>query len=102
MQTVQTFLNALDQRDLEKMVGLFAQEVDWFIPGDEQRAPWLGRRSDKNDVRDFFSLLWPATQPRSADVEHLFVEGDKAVIIGVSTPGCCLLVRWLIPCFISI
>jgi uncharacterized protein len=82
LNTVQAFLGAMGTRDLDAIVELFSEEVDWFIPGDETLAPWLGKREDKEGVRDFFSLLWPATEPLSAQVDHLFVDGDKAVVIG--------------------
>ncbi|SMC66086.1 nuclear transport factor 2 family protein [Pedobacter africanus] len=81
-QSAENFLAAMGQRDLETIVGLFAQNVDWYIPGDEKLAHWLGKRSDRNGVKDFFSTLWLATEPLSANVEHLFVENDKAVVIG--------------------
>jgi len=82
LNTVQAFLCAMGSRNLDAIVELFSEQVNWFIPGDEVLAPWLGKRVGKVGVRDFFSLLWPATEPISAQVDHLFVEGDKAVVIG--------------------
>ena len=82
LNTVQAFLGAMGTRNLDAIVELFSEEVDWFIPGDETVASWLGKRKDKEGVRDFFSLLWPATEPLSAQVDHLFVDGNKAVVIG--------------------
>jgi hypothetical protein len=38
--------------------------------------------TDLTSSQYFFSLLWPATEPLSAQVDHLFVDGDKAVVIG--------------------
>ncbi|MES2456120.1 MAG: nuclear transport factor 2 family protein [Bacteroidota bacterium] len=82
LNTAQAFLGAMGSRNLDAITALFAEQVDWFIPGDEILAPWLGKREDREGVRDFFSLLWPATEPLSAQVDHLFVDGDKAVVIG--------------------
>ena len=82
LKTVQAFLGAMGARNLDAIVELFAEQVDWYIPGDEKLAPWLGKRTDKKAVRNFFALLWPATEPLSASVDHLFVDGDQAVVIG--------------------
>lgn len=82
LNTVQAFLGAMGTRNLDAIVELFSERVDWFIPGDEALAPWLGKREDKESIRDFFSLLWPATEPISAEVDHLFVDGNKAVVVG--------------------
>lgn len=82
LNMVQAFLKAMGQRDLNAIVELFSEQLDWFIPGDEKLAPWLGKREDKDGVRDFFSLLWSATEPITAQVDHLFVDGDQAVVVG--------------------
>lgn len=82
LNTVQAFLAAMGQRDLDAITVLFAERVDWYIPGDSQLAPWLGRRSDRKGVRDFFSTLWPVTEPLSAKVDNLLVDGNMAIVVG--------------------
>jgi uncharacterized protein len=82
LSTVQVFLGAMAQRDLDAITVLFAEKVDWYIPGDNQLAPWLGRRDSREGVRDFFSTLWPATEPLSAKVEHLLIDGNVAIVVG--------------------
>lgn len=81
-ETLESFLQYLPQRDLEKLAALFADPVDWFIPGDDAKAPWLGKRSSREEVRQFYQLLWKHTEPLSANIDHIFVDGDKAVISG--------------------
>lgn len=81
-QTLQSFLQYLTQRDLENLAALFSDPVDWFNPGDEERAPWLGRRSSREEVRQFYRLLWAQTEPLSATIDHIFTDGEQAVISG--------------------
>jgi uncharacterized protein len=33
-------------------------------------------------VRSFFQLLWKSTEPLSAEVDHIFIDGDKVLIAG--------------------
>ncbi len=44
--------------------------------------PWLGRSNTKAEVIDFFRLLWKETIPIAADIDHIFIDGKKAVIAG--------------------
>ena len=80
--TVNQFLGALATRDLETLVALFAPDVDWEIAGNEKLAPWLGRRSSRAEVREFYELLWASVEPVSVDVEHMLYDGDHCVITG--------------------
>jgi len=79
---VNDFLRFLGERNLERLTTLFAEKVDWYIPGDADRAPWLGRRECREQVRDFFSLLWSVTEPVSAVIDHIAIDGEQAVITG--------------------
>jgi uncharacterized protein len=81
-QIVQQFLQYLSQRDLENITSLFADKIDWYIPGDEQKAPWLGKRTSKHEVKAFFDLLWSDTDPVDATIDHVFIDGNRAVIAG--------------------
>lgn len=79
---VNNYLQALTARNLHVMHTLFANEVDWYIPGNSDVAPWVGRRKTKQEVMDFFRLLWKNTIPIGANIDHIFVDGKKAVISG--------------------
>ena len=80
--TVHKFLQYLSQRDLKQLVLLFADQVDWYIPGDETQVPWLGRRTNRQAIADFYELLWQNTTPISANVDHIFIDGERVVISG--------------------
>lgn len=78
----QRFLEQLGKRNLDELVNLFADQVDWFIPGDAGKAAWLGRRNSKTEVREFFKLLWQHTQPVSAEIYSIMFEGNSSIIAG--------------------
>jgi ketosteroid isomerase-like protein len=87
-QTIQTrkiinnFYKALSVRELETLTQLFSEEIDWDIPGNEELAPWLGKRTKRNEVKDFFKLLWQSIEPISAQIDHILVEDDFAIATG--------------------
>jgi len=82
LNTVQNYLGALGQRDLEKLLTFFPENVDWFIPGNENVALWLGKKSTKTEIKAFFELLWANTEPLSANIDAILTEGNLAVVTG--------------------
>lgn len=81
-ETTQQFLQFMSERNLTELTNLFSDTVDWYIPGDEQKALWLGVRNNKQEVSDFFDLLWKNTEPVSAKIDHIFTDDENAVITG--------------------
>lgn len=41
---VQLFLQLLTERNIERIAGLFSENIDWYIPGNKEKASWLGRK----------------------------------------------------------
>lgn len=82
LDTIQNYLGALGQRDLEKLLTFFPENVDWFVPGNEDVAPWLGKRSTKKEIKAFFELLWKNTEPLSATIDPILTEDNQAVVTG--------------------
>lgn len=81
-EIINNFYKALAGRNLETLTQLFAETIDWDIPGNEELAPWLGKRTKRNEVRDFFILLWQSVEPISAQIDHILVENDFAIATG--------------------
>lgn len=79
---VEHFLQHLQKRELYEIAELFSDSLDWFIPGDVSKAPWLGKRSTKEEVSDFFSMLWKNTEPISAEIYTTLYNMDNCIIAG--------------------
>ena len=79
---VSRFFNAMAQRNLDDILPLFADNVDWYIPGNETLAPWLGRRSTKADVAEFYTMLWQHTMPISGEIFHSMTQGNVTLTSG--------------------
>lgn len=79
---VNTFYQALAVRELETLTSLFAETIDWDIPGNEELAPWLGKRTKQKDVSVFFKLLWQSIEPITAQIDHILVDDNFAIATG--------------------
>ena len=81
-KVVRDFLKYLGERNLTELTQLFSETVDWYIPGDETKATWLGIRNTRQEVSDFYELLWKNTEPVSAHIDNIFADEENAVIVG--------------------
>lgn len=81
-KVIQNFLKYLAERNLEDLTRLFVENVDWYIPGDESKVEWLGKRNSRKEVYEFYDLLWKNTEPISANIDNIFIDDNKAVITG--------------------
>ncbi|MFD8809495.1 nuclear transport factor 2 family protein [Streptomyces sp. NPDC059597] len=82
-EVVENFLGLLAAGDPEAVAGLFAEEIDWYVPGSPQ-LPWTGRRTTRAEVADYLRVLGENIVPeKNVDhVEALVVDGDHAVLLG--------------------
>ncbi|MGC7099668.1 nuclear transport factor 2 family protein [Amycolatopsis lurida] len=84
--TTREVLAELDRRmadyDPARIAELFAETVDWDIPGDTAAVPWIGKRTTRAEVRDFFSDLDRYLERDVYEVEQTFVDGQLAVRTG--------------------
>lgn len=66
----------------EAIAALFSEDVDWNIPGDVDRVPWIGRRKGRDGVADFIRDLREQDQPIRFEIHSIVVAGEKAVVLG--------------------
>lgn len=76
------FLQRLGAQDAEGIGRLFAEEIDWLVPGNPALTPWAGPRSRRSEVPGYFRDLWAALMPgRSAVmVDTVVIDGEEAVV----------------------
>ncbi|MFJ6687036.1 nuclear transport factor 2 family protein [Streptomyces werraensis] len=60
----------------------FDENVDWFIPGDTSVVPWIGRKTGRNGVAEFYAQLAAMTKAEAFDVATIVGDGDRCVALG--------------------
>jgi hypothetical protein len=80
-EIVDTFLERLGHQDADGAAELFAESIDWYVPGGEA-LPWTGHRNQRAHVAEYFRTLWPVFVAGESTVEldAILVDGDDAVI----------------------
>lgn len=72
----------LSQGDHDGVTELFADQVDWNIPGATDLVPWIGRHSTREGVRRFLDELTKGIIPDRFDIDRILVDGAHAVSVG--------------------
>jgi steroid delta-isomerase-like uncharacterized protein len=82
--TLQELMGGLARFGPQAVAELFADSVDWEVPGDE-RVPWTGARSTRDEVAPYFETLWSVCDTSRTDyaISHVLIERDDAVELGV-------------------
>lgn len=82
LEVVTKYFSLLGERSIELIMGLLSDQLDWYIPGNETIAPWLGLRTNRNEVKEVFELLWKNTEPVSATIDHIAIDGNVVICSG--------------------
>lgn len=78
---INVFLERLNAHDADGIAALFADEIDWYVPGNTD-LPWIGPRSTKSEVALYFKTMWPHFEEGKSIVTpgKMVVSGNDFVI----------------------
>ncbi|MBE1489403.1 nuclear transport factor 2 family protein [Plantactinospora soyae] len=84
--TAEAFLQLVTGNDPGRIADVFADTIDWYVPGLVD-LPWTGARTRGSDVPEFFRTMGSAFVPGQSRyaVDRIVVEGNDAVIIATAT-----------------
>jgi len=80
------FVERLGKHDPDGIQELFAEEIDWHVPGSDA-LPWTGRRTRREEVAPYFTTMWShfAHGRSKAVLERVIVEGGDVVLLAAFT-----------------
>ncbi|HEY3713284.1 MAG TPA: redoxin domain-containing protein [Jatrophihabitantaceae bacterium] len=81
LDVLQDFLHRLGDRDLDGVVHLLSDPVDWVIAG-APHVPWTGRRTSPGEVKDALAALADAITPQEFALSTVLTQGPHAVALG--------------------
>jgi len=81
-KVVDEFYDIQSGRKQGSLVELFADTVDFDLPGNEQKFPWVGKRHTNKEVEDFFKVLFQNIRSEKFTVEYIAIQGEHAVAVG--------------------
>lgn len=64
------------------ILDLFAENVDWDLPGNKEKFPWTGKRQTKKEIEDFFKELYSNIKSEKFDIDFIAINGENATVTG--------------------
>ncbi|MGC4942632.1 nuclear transport factor 2 family protein [Kribbella sp. DT2] len=86
LSVVQDFLTRLAAQDADAVGELFADDIDWQVPGNPS-LPWTGAREHGSDVPVFLRTMWSHFVEGRSEVrlDDIAVDGETAVVFAQLT-----------------
>lgn len=80
------FVERLGRQDPDGIQELFAEEIDWHVPGSDA-LPWTGRRTRREEVAPYFTTMWPhfAHGRSKVVLERVIVDSGDVMLLAVFT-----------------
>lgn len=80
--TLQLFADLRDSHAPEELATHFAEDVDWFIPGNTDVVPWIGRKQGRAGVAEFYRQLGDLVVAERFEIRAVLSEGPRCVVLG--------------------
>jgi len=84
LETVQKGYEAFGRGDLEALLGLFDENIEWISPGPAD-FPLAGRRRGRAAVAEFFKTLNDVIDFQSFEPREFIAKGDRVIVLGTDT-----------------
>lgn len=82
-EIVQSGYEKFKTGDIEGLLNLFTDDIEWSVP-EIENAPFAGSRSGKKAVGEFFAQLTEAEDITRFEPLEFIAQGDKVVVLGDS------------------
>jgi uncharacterized protein len=78
---VENLLDRLQAADAHGVSQLFAEDIDWYVPG-HPSLPWTGRRKRREQVAEYLETMWPHFVPGESRIalDKIVVDDGDAVV----------------------
>ncbi|MCP3821639.1 nuclear transport factor 2 family protein [Streptomyces sp. A3M-1-3] len=76
------YLRRISNGDIESALELIAEPVDWFTPGSTELIPWMGHRTTRAEIREFFKAAGENMTAESFEISRTIAVDRFAVVLG--------------------
>lgn len=76
------FRRTASAKDVSEIAELVSEEVDWFVAGNVDVVPWIGRKIGKAGAADFYAQIREQISSERFDLKDLLTQGNRVIAIG--------------------
>jgi hypothetical protein len=82
-QIVKDFLAAIGRRDMQGLLGLSAEDIEWIIPGGDW--PLAGTHRGHAGLENLLQKVNEAVETSFPEPPEFIAQGDGVIVVGVAT-----------------
>jgi hypothetical protein len=72
---------AYNRGDIQSVLKLFAQDIDWDVP-EVEGIPFTGKRHGLDQVAEFFRVMGDCQDARQLQADRFIAQGDQVIVCG--------------------
>lgn len=80
---VELFRRVGSGEPVEHIAALVSEQVDWFVAGDTQSVPWIGRKVGKAGAAQFYAQIREQIASEAFEVREILVQGERVAALGM-------------------
>ena len=81
LDVVRRGYEAFGHGDIETLLSLFDEQIEWVTPGPAELAT-SGRRTGRQQVAEFFTVLSEMLEIQRFEPKQFIAQGDQVVVLG--------------------
>ncbi len=81
VKAVERIYTAFGQGDIQAMLNMLAEDIDWLFPGPAD-IPFAGRYRGREQVAQFFKIVGETIEIEQFEPQEFITKGDKVVVLG--------------------
>lgn len=67
---------------VDKIAELVSEQVDWFVAGDTNVVPWIGRKVGKAGAAEFYAQIREQIASEVFEVSEILSQGNRVIALG--------------------
>lgn len=84
IEMVKQGYDAFSKGDIQRLLGLFAKDIEWTLP-EVEGIPFSGKRRGTDQVGEFFRVMDQCQETREFKPDDYYAKGDRVVVLGHCT-----------------
>jgi ketosteroid isomerase-like protein len=76
--------DAFDKGDIPRLLGIFAQDIEWDTP-EVEGIPFSGKRHGIDQVAEFFRVMGDCQEAREFKPDRFIAQDDQVIVFGHCT-----------------
>lgn len=76
LNSVKKIYDAFKHGDIQTILNMLTDDVDWYVPGPPSDIPFAGHRHGKAQVQEFFNSIEETQEVKKFEVKKLVAQGD--------------------------